>query len=101
MKIVVHFLPQVCAQALPPNFGAQDIAKFDRTDACRRVDGDRVDAPLRYVDGREAAGLTRAAQRPAAEYAELAIGVARLGDQVQVGEATGTIVTASTDVLAG
>jgi hypothetical protein len=28
-------------------------------------------------------------------------GVARLGDQVQVGEATGTIVSASTDVLAG
>jgi phage baseplate assembly protein gpV len=28
-------------------------------------------------------------------------GVARLGDQVQVGEQTGTIVTASTDVLAG
>jgi phage baseplate assembly protein gpV len=28
-------------------------------------------------------------------------GVARLGDQVQVGEETGTIVTASTDVLAG
>jgi phage baseplate assembly protein gpV len=28
-------------------------------------------------------------------------GVARLGDQVQVGELTGTIVTASTDVLAG
>ena len=28
-------------------------------------------------------------------------GVARLGDRVQVGEATGTIVSASTDVLAG
>ena len=28
-------------------------------------------------------------------------GVARLGDQVQVGEQTGTIITASTDVLAG
>ncbi len=31
----------------------------------------------------------------------LLAGVARLGDRVQVGEATGTIVTASTDVLAG
>jgi phage baseplate assembly protein gpV len=31
----------------------------------------------------------------------LLAGVARLGDQVQVGELTGTIVTASTDVLAG
>jgi phage baseplate assembly protein V len=29
------------------------------------------------------------------------LGVARLGDQVQVGEATGTIVSASIDVLAG
>jgi phage baseplate assembly protein gpV len=29
------------------------------------------------------------------------LGVARLGDRVQVGEATGTIVSASTDVLAG
>jgi hypothetical protein len=28
-------------------------------------------------------------------------GVARLGDRVQVGESTGTIVSASTDVLAG
>jgi len=28
-------------------------------------------------------------------------GVARLGDTVRVGEMTGTIVTASTDVLAG
>ncbi len=28
-------------------------------------------------------------------------GVARLGDRVQVGEETGTIVSASTDVLAG
>jgi hypothetical protein len=28
-------------------------------------------------------------------------GVARLGDRVQVGETTGTIVSASTDVLAG
>jgi phage baseplate assembly protein gpV len=31
----------------------------------------------------------------------LLAGVARLGDRVQVGEATGTIVSASTDVLAG
>lgn len=31
----------------------------------------------------------------------LLAGVARLGDQVQVGEETGTIVTASSDVLAG
>jgi len=31
----------------------------------------------------------------------LLAGVARLGDRVQVGEETGTIVTASTDVLAG
>jgi phage baseplate assembly protein gpV len=31
----------------------------------------------------------------------IALGVARLGDRVQVGEATGTIVSASTDVLAG
>ncbi|MGA9725305.1 MAG: phage baseplate assembly protein V [Candidatus Binatus sp.] len=31
----------------------------------------------------------------------LLAGVARLGDRVQVGESTGTIVTASTDVLAG
>ena len=31
----------------------------------------------------------------------LLAGVARLGDRVQVGEETGTIVSASTDVLAG
>ena len=31
----------------------------------------------------------------------LLAGVARLGDRVQVGEATGTIISASTDVLAG